>query len=134
MVMGHSLRQWHEWYDIDFHTRLAQDAVTAMRCWRQALLQPADCMDEEVGPVRKRCRFVIADSDSESDQHTQPEVGHADSAQLQSESQAASPEQAQHSEAQQVPVQQAAQPESDSEISDYMSCGSGSDSEIELVL
>ena len=81
-------------------------------------------MNEEVRPVQKRCRFVIAESDSDSDWHTQPEVAHAESAQLQSESQAASPEQA----------QQAAQPEFESEVSEYMSCGSGSDchSESEL--
>ena len=30
MVMGHSLRQWHEWYDLDFHTRLAQDDVASL--------------------------------------------------------------------------------------------------------
>lgn len=134
MVMGHSLRQWHEWYDIDFHTRLAQDAVTAMRRWRHALLQPADASDLEVVPVRKRCRFIIADSDSELDQHAQPQLGHANIAQLQSEPQPACPAQQQSAAHQTRPAQQQAQPESDSEFSEYMSCGSGSDSDIELVL
>ena len=44
MVMGHSVKQWDQWYDLDFHARHAQQAVDAMSTWRQALLaqpQPA---------------------------------------------------------------------------------------------
>ena len=39
MIMRHSVRQWHDWYDLSFHARLAQDAVNAMQVWRAARLQ-----------------------------------------------------------------------------------------------
>ncbi len=39
MVMGHSLQQWHKWYDMQYHPRLAQNAVDAMQSWRAAMLQ-----------------------------------------------------------------------------------------------
>ena len=41
MVMGHSTRQWADWYDIKFHAKLAQHAVDAMTLWRNAMLQRA---------------------------------------------------------------------------------------------
>ena len=41
MVMGHSVKQWDKWYDLNFHARQAQQAVNAMTTWRQALLSPA---------------------------------------------------------------------------------------------
>ena len=34
MVMGHSVKQWDKWYDLDFHARHAQQAVDAMATWR----------------------------------------------------------------------------------------------------
>ena len=40
LVMGHSVKQWDDWYDLKFHARQAQDAVDAMSSWRQALLSP----------------------------------------------------------------------------------------------
>ncbi len=39
MVMGHGEQQWHKWYDMQFHPRLAQDAVNSMQLWRTAMLQ-----------------------------------------------------------------------------------------------
>jgi hypothetical protein len=39
MVMGHSVKQWDKWYDMDFHPRLAQNAVDGMQSWRAAMLQ-----------------------------------------------------------------------------------------------
>ncbi|DBB06052.1 TPA: hypothetical protein ACH3X3_010023 [Trebouxia sp. C0006] len=51
MVMGHSEQQWRNWYDMQFHPRLAQNAVNSMQLWRTAMLQ---------------IRHVIV-SDSESD-------------------------------------------------------------------
>ncbi len=38
MVMGHSKQQWR-WYDMQFHPRLAQNAVNSMQLWRTAMLQ-----------------------------------------------------------------------------------------------
>ena len=38
MVMGHSEQQWR-WYDMQFHPRLAQNAVNSMQLWRTAMLQ-----------------------------------------------------------------------------------------------
>ena len=111
MVMGHSLRQWHEWYDLDFHTRLAKDAVAAMRHLRHALLQPADCID--VDPARKRPRFVISsDSEPECDSQPQPAV-------QQAASQA---------------VQLAQQTEVEDDMAEFLSCSSGSDIDIDVDL
>ena len=31
MVMGHSEQQWRNWYDMQFHPRLAQNAVNSMQ-------------------------------------------------------------------------------------------------------
>ena len=39
MVMGHSVKQWHDGYDLRFHSRLAQDAVNSMQDWRLRLLE-----------------------------------------------------------------------------------------------
>ena len=38
MVMGHSEQQWRRWYDMQFHPRLAQNAVDDMQSWRSAWL------------------------------------------------------------------------------------------------
>ena len=71
MIMGHSIRQWHDWYDLSFHARLAQDAVNAMQVWRDAMLQssaPAESeSDDEVVPnAATLCRrFVVSESDSQ---------------------------------------------------------------------
>ena len=37
MLEGHSVKLWHEWYDLKFHSRLGQDAVNYMQDWRQSL-------------------------------------------------------------------------------------------------
>lgn len=39
MVMGHSIEQWVKWYDMQFHPRMAQNAVDGMQSWRAAMLQ-----------------------------------------------------------------------------------------------
>ncbi|KAL3163440.1 hypothetical protein ABBQ32_009816 [Trebouxia sp. C0010 RCD-2024] len=39
MVMGHSVKQWDKWYDMQYHPRLAQNAVDGMQSWRAAMLQ-----------------------------------------------------------------------------------------------
>ena len=71
MIMGHSIRQWHDWYDLSFHARLAQDAVNAMQVWRDAMLQssaPAESEsdDEVVSNAARLCRrFVVSESDSQ---------------------------------------------------------------------
>ena len=160
MVMGHSTRQWNDWYDVKFHAKLAQHAVDAMQAWRTAMLQGAgpalqsaaanndaaltaatarshavadaavmqDAVENAAAvdaaitteadlPAAKRRRFVIwSDSDSDSDSQPQPAVQHA----------ACQP--AQLTE----PTSQQAELEGD--VSDFMSCYSGSDSEIELDL
>ncbi len=70
MVMGHSEQQWRNWYDMQFHPRLAQNAVNSMQLWRTAMLQirsdalaAAAALSLSTAP---HCRHVIA-SDSESD-------------------------------------------------------------------
>ena len=42
MVMGHSLKQWDKWYDVNLHSREAQQAVNAMDTWRHAVLSSPD--------------------------------------------------------------------------------------------
>ena len=85
MIMGHSVRQWHDWYDLSFHARLAQDAVNAMQVWRVAMLRSAipDQLDDAVAPnAATRCRrFIVSESESEPDpvsqqtcQQSQPAV------------------------------------------------------------
>ena len=39
MVMGHSIKQWDKWYDMQYHPRMAQNAVDGMQSWRAAMLQ-----------------------------------------------------------------------------------------------
>ncbi len=39
MVMGHSKQQWRKWCDMQFHPRLAQNAVNSMKLLRTAMLQ-----------------------------------------------------------------------------------------------
>ncbi|DBA82222.1 TPA: hypothetical protein ACH3X2_000496 [Trebouxia sp. C0005] len=70
MVMGHSEQQWHRWYDMQFHPRLAQNAVNSMQLWRTAMLQIrsdalAAAAQLSLSPA-PHCRHVIV-SDSESD-------------------------------------------------------------------
>lgn len=64
MVMGHSVKQWHDWYDLKFHSRLAQDAVNSMQDWRQSLL------DGEAAPAsvpRRHAQIMYTDSESDSE-------------------------------------------------------------------
>ena len=68
MIMGHSVRQWHDWYDLSFHARLAQDAVNAMQVWRAAMLQVSapDEPDDVAPNAATRCRrFIVSESESE---------------------------------------------------------------------
>ena len=39
MVMGHSIEQWDKWYDMQYHPRMAQNAVDGMQSWRAAMLK-----------------------------------------------------------------------------------------------
>ena len=180
MVMGHSDRQWANWYDVKFHARLAQHAVDAMKLWRTALLHGAasdqvtaiadaaitaatasadavadvpvthdalahaaaidasltsaadtaccsdadEDSDADLNPVAKRRRYVIySDSDSESDSQPEPAVQHA-TPQLSDDAD-------QHAT---QAVQLAQQAEVQSDMSEYMSCSSGSDIEVDLDL
>ena len=70
MVMGHSEQQWHNWYDLQFHPRLAQNAVNSMQLWRTAMLQiKSDALAAAAElslSTAPHCRHVIM-SDSESD-------------------------------------------------------------------
>lgn len=71
MVMGHSVKQWHDWYDLKFHSRLAQDAVNSMQDWRRSLL---DVAAQPASAPRRRAQIVYTDSESDSEmmQHQQP--------------------------------------------------------------
>lgn len=68
MVMGHSVKQWHDWYDLKFHSRLAQDAVNSMQDWRRCLLEaePVRQISQSVQP-RRRAQIVYTDSESDSE-------------------------------------------------------------------
>ncbi|DBA92339.1 TPA: hypothetical protein ACH3X1_003068 [Trebouxia sp. C0004] len=70
MVMGHSEQQWRNWYDLQFHPRLAQNAVNSMQLWRTAMLQirsDALAAAAELSlSTAPHCRHVVV-SDSESD-------------------------------------------------------------------
>ena len=69
MVMGHSEQQWHNWYDLQFHPRLAQNAVTVnsmqqgLQCCRSGqihlLLQQssAQAQPEILGSVKFYARL-----------------------------------------------------------------------------
>jgi hypothetical protein len=47
MVMGHTLRAWDRFYDLDFMPREAQQAVNDMKAWREALRQQHMQQQEE---------------------------------------------------------------------------------------
>ena len=168
MVMGHSTRQWDDWYDVKFHAKLAQHAVDAMQSWRNAMLQgagpesaaanndaavttatatshavahdavvqhalanaavisaaitAAPSSDDDEGtdadlPAPKRRLFVIwSDSDSECDSQPEPASQHA----------SCQPAQLTETTAQQAQLE--------GDISEFMSCYSGSDSDIDVDL
>ena len=73
MVMGHSVKQWHDWYDLKFHSRLAQNAVNSMQDWRLALLGVAA---QPPSAPRRRAQIVYTDSDSDSEPMQQPAPAH----------------------------------------------------------
>lgn len=54
--MGNSKAMWRAKYDVNFHSREAQEAVNAMGGWRAAMLKPS----------RKR-KAVIEDEESGSE-------------------------------------------------------------------
>ena len=39
MVMSHSDQQWDNLYDMQYHPRVAKNAVDGMQSWRTAILQ-----------------------------------------------------------------------------------------------
>ena len=70
MIMGHSVKQWHDWYDMKFHSRLAQNAVNSMQDWRRSLLGEAPVQQQTAAP-RRRAQIVYTDSDSDDAQPAQ---------------------------------------------------------------
>ena len=71
MVMGHSVKQWRDWYDLKFHSRLAQNAVDSMQGWRQSLLD-ADPVQLSSAKARRRAQIVYTDSESDAEPAHQP--------------------------------------------------------------
>ncbi|DBB07274.1 TPA: hypothetical protein ACH3X1_000005 [Trebouxia sp. C0004] len=59
MVMGHSEQQWRNWYDLQFHPRLAQNAVNSMPA-----LEDSNAADQEYQSCKSDS---IEDSGSELD-------------------------------------------------------------------
>lgn len=187
MVMGHSTRQWFDWYDVKFHARLAQHAVDAMTLWRNAIMQDAAserlnaiadaaltaatarsdaaadaaatpvalmhatavqttvtadaavtaitaCTDDDEDSdadlntvAKRRCYTICSDSDSECDSQPEPAVQHAA---LQSVQLSGAAEQHETSAAVEWPQQT----EMESDKSEFLSCSSGSDIEVDLEL
>ena len=70
MVMGHGKQQWRNWYDMQFHPRLAQNTVNSMQLWRAAMLQirsDALAAAAELSlSTTPHCKHIIV-SESESD-------------------------------------------------------------------
>ena len=185
MVMGHSTKQWLDWYDVKFHSRLAQHAVDAMTLWRNAMLQDAAseqlnaitdaaitaatarsdaaadaavtqvalmhatavqttltadvtaitaCSDDDEDSdadlntvAKRRCYVICSDSDSECDSQPEPAVQHAAPQSLQLSDAA---DQHATSAADEWPQQSAME----SDMSEFLSCSSGSDIEVDLEL
>ena len=73
LVIGHNVKQWHDWYDLKFHSRLAQNAVNSMQDWRLALLGVAA---QAPSAPRRRAQIVYTDSDSDSEPMQQPASAH----------------------------------------------------------
>lgn len=70
MIMGHSVKQWHDWYDLKFHSRLAQNAVNAMQEWRHSLLDARPV--QHLPAPRRRAQIVYTDSESDEQPIQQP--------------------------------------------------------------
>lgn len=71
MIMGHNVKQWGKWYDMDFHPRLAQNAVDGMQSWRAAMLQshtPA-APDLTLSTALHCGHVLVSDSESEQSQY-----------------------------------------------------------------
>ena len=67
MVMGHSMKQWVKWYDMQFHPRLAQNAVDGMQSWRAALLQSPAAPDLTLSTALHCGHVLVSDSEEESE-------------------------------------------------------------------
>ena len=70
MVMGHSENQWRRWYDLQYHPRLAQNAVNDMQLWRAAMLQIktdalAAAADLALSTAPHCQHVIVSESDSE---------------------------------------------------------------------
>ena len=72
MVMGHSVKQWHDWYDLKFHSRLAQNAVDSMQGWRHCLLDAEPVQQSSSAKPCRRAQIVYTDSDSDAEPVRQP--------------------------------------------------------------
>ena len=72
MVMGHSVQQWDKCYDLSFYQRQAQQAITDMAAWRQALLEgndlPAATQQQQADPVLAQQDILACISEDESDE------------------------------------------------------------------
>ncbi|KAL3144600.1 hypothetical protein ABBQ32_004324 [Trebouxia sp. C0010 RCD-2024] len=69
MVMGHSVKQWDKWYDMQYHPRLAQNAVDGMQSWRAAMLQSHTLAAPDLTlSTALHCGHVLV-SDSEESQY-----------------------------------------------------------------
>ena len=72
MVMGHSVKQSRDWYDLKFHCRLAQNAVDSMQGWRHCLLDAQPVQQISSAKPRRRARIVYTDSESGTGPVQQP--------------------------------------------------------------
>ena len=70
MVMGHSVKQWLDWYNLKFHPRLAQDAVDAMQEWTADMLQPYGAAQPRglKRLTRRHAQIVLSDSEPDCQQ------------------------------------------------------------------
>ena len=67
MVMGHSVKQWHKWYDMQYHPRMAQNAVDGMQSWRAAMLQSrTPAAPDLTVSAALHCRHVLVSESEES--------------------------------------------------------------------
>ena len=72
MVMGHSVKQLYDWYDLKFHSRLAQNAVDSMQGWRRCLLDAEPVQQITLAKSRRRAQILYTDSESDAEPVQQP--------------------------------------------------------------
>ena len=67
MVMGHSVKQWHDWYDLKVHFRLAQNDVNSMQDWRRSLFGVA-----HPSVVPRLCTQIFSQTQNQCSISSQP--------------------------------------------------------------